>query len=143
MDTPDAPKTTPSVELSADQVHALGAVAANLRGAAHGRGPRQLSLFVQQDRRLVGTDGGNPVRDAEVKLKGALRVRMNLQPGDTLYLSLSNASGEVIGAGEYEVDAIAFDPIKADGAVLGVTRVHKLAVKDEDGLSSTVQVPSE
>lgn len=49
----------------------------------------------------------------------------DLQPGDSLVVTVSDADGNLLATAEAEVGTVAFIPIKDDGAVIGTERVHK------------------
>lgn len=98
-----------------------------------GGGP-QLTLFVARDQRHFGGD----VAAGSIKLGKALTVRRDLNPGDQLTVTVTNAKGEQIAAGLYTVEGIGFAPIKAEGIVMGTERVHGTSLEDGDLLAPSL-----
>lgn len=140
--TPDddvKPDPETSVTISAADLGKLGAIAGALnnrvgKGGLAPGGHRQLSLFVEQDRRMAGFDGGAPVRSGAVKLGGSLRMRQNLHPGEELTVTVATSDGTIVAAGVYAVGEVTFKPLELDGTVIGTERIHSAKPTDDDAL---------
>ncbi len=101
----------------------------------------QLSLLVNQDRRLDGKflDGESPVLWGEIKLSGALRVRMDLHPGQELRINAALPDGLVIAGGHFVIETPSFPSERGKNSeIIGVRRVVSLSLLDNDLLAPTV-----
>ena len=95
---------------------------------------RQLSFDVVPRPRtnLRGETVPTEILGAELKLKGELRIPVNLEHGDALLVTVTGPDGEVLARQEAEVSAPpTFAPIEEkDLGLIGYARVHTAKIGD-------------
>ncbi len=93
--------------------------------AIHTQG--HLSLHVEPHKRL----GSDPFFWGSLKIKGDLQVDHNLQGGDRLTITVSDADGNVISTALATCGTPSFKDIKEKGTLIGTERVHTAELTGE------------
>lgn len=73
--------------------------------------------------------GTHGLLGASLKISGEYLIGRDLQPGDALQVVVQDADGEVVATAPAEVATVGFAPIKDDGVVIGMERVHKAKIE--------------
>lgn len=83
----------------------------------------QLTLHVNQHPHARELEHGGYLQ-AEIT-PDAIEIDRDMQPGDLIRVTITDADGTVIGQGEQEIGGIGFKPLKVERRTIGLVRAHK------------------